>query len=97
MHVILSAYRFEGDPDTLAERHQQLVKLFPPGALDLHIAVADDHGLTVFDACPDVATHHAFVASPEFRGAIAQVGLPAPETEVLGEVRFAHLSEPVRR
>jgi len=95
--MILSAYRFDGDPAVLAECHQRLVELFPPDLLDLHVAVTDERGLTVFDSCPDLATQRAFVASPEFRGAIASVGLPPPTVEVLGEVQFAHLRETVRR
>jgi hypothetical protein len=59
--------------------------------------VTRDDGLTIFDACPDLPTHQAFVASPEFNGAIAQVGLPSPTIEVLGEVHFAHLSQSVLR
>ncbi len=51
----------------------------------------------MFDSCPDLRTQKAFVASPEFRGALAHVGLPSPTIEVLGEVHFAHLREPVSR
>jgi len=93
--MILSTYRFEGDPAALVESHQRMLELYPPGSLDLHLAVADDQGLTVFDSCPDLATHQAFVASAEFRGALAQVGLPSPTIEVLGEVHFAHIRQPV--
>ena len=74
-----------------------MVGMFPPGALDLHLAVTDEHGLTVFDSCPDLATQKAFTASPEFRGALARAGLPEPTIEVVGEVQFAHLREPVGR
>ena len=63
--------------------------------LDLHLAVSHERGLTVYDACPDLATHEAFVAGPEFRGAIAQVGLPTPTVEVIGEVCLAHFSRRV--
>jgi hypothetical protein len=95
--MILSAYHFEGDPDRLIESHRRLTELFPPSSLDLHVALTHDRGVTVLDACPDLATHEAFAASPEFRGAIAQVGLPDPTIEVLGEVHFAHLNRPVGR
>lgn len=97
VRMILSAYRFEGDPAVLRECHQRLLELFPPGSLDLHLAVTDDEGLTIFDACPDLATQAAFAASPEFRGAIERAGLPAPAIQVLGEVQFAHMREPIRR
>ena len=95
--MILSSYHFDGEPDTLIECHRQMMKLFPPAGLVLHVAVSNNRGITVFDACPDLATQQAFVASPEFRGAIAQVGLPEPRIEILGEVHFAHLNQSVTR
>jgi hypothetical protein len=95
--MILSAYHFNGDPDVLVERHHRMMQLYPPESLDLHIAVTDEHGLTVYDSCPDLASHQDFVASPEFRGALAHVGLPWPTIEVIGEVHFAHLNQPVLR
>ena len=95
--MILSAFHFDGDPDALMESHRRMMELFPPSGLDLHIAVTHDQGLTVYDSCPDLPTQEAFVASPEFRGAIAQVGLPSPTIEVLGDVHFAHLNQSVLR
>ena len=93
--MILSAYHFDGDAELLMDCHRRMMELFPPTGLDLHIAVTHERGLTVYDSCPDLATQEAFVASPEFRGAIAQVGLPTPTIEVLGEVHFAHLNQSV--
>ena len=95
--MILSAYHFDGDPDTLMDSHHRMMKLFPPSGLDLHIAVTHEGGLTVYDSCPDLPTQQEFVTSPEFRGAIAEVGLPTPTIEVLGEVHFAHLKQSVLR
>jgi hypothetical protein len=95
--MILSAYHFPGDPDTLMGCHRRMMELFPPSGLDLHIAVTNQQGLTVYDSCPDLATQEAFVASPEFRSALAQVGLSMPTVEVLGEVHFAHLNQSVLR
>jgi hypothetical protein len=95
--MILATYRFDGDPDVLLESHRRMMELFPPSGLDLHIAVTDDRGLTILDACPDRPTHAAFVVSPEYRGALDQVGLPAPTIEVLGDVHFAHLAQSVLR
>jgi hypothetical protein len=95
--MILSAYHFEGDSESLMDCHHRMMELFPLAGFDLHIAVTHERGLTVYDSCPDLATQEAFVASPEFRGTIAQVGLPAPIIEVLGEVQFAHLKQPVLR
>ena len=95
--MILSAYHFAGDPDALMESHRRMMELFPPSGLDLHIAVTHDRGITVYDACPDLATQQAFVTSPEFHGAIAEVGLPTPAIEIVGEVHFAHLNQSVLR
>ena len=96
-HMILSAYQFEGDPEGLMDCHRRMMQLFPPTGLDLHIAVTNQRGLTVYDSCPDLATHQAFVASPEFAGALAEVGLPKPMVTVLGEVHFAHLNQSALR
>jgi hypothetical protein len=95
--MILAAYHFDGDSDALMERHGKMMAMFPPSGLDLHVAITKEAGITVLDACPDLATHAAFVVSPEFRGAIAQVGLPDPTIEVLGEVHFAHMNQSVLR
>ena len=95
--MILSAYHFQGDAETLMDCHRRMMELYPPTGLDLHVAVTHQRGLTVYDSCPDLATQEAFVASPEFRGALAQVDLPAPKIEVLGEVHFAHLNRSVLR
>jgi hypothetical protein len=96
-HVILSAYHFDGDAEALMDGHRRMMEMFPLAGFDLHIDVTHERGLTVYDSCPDLATHEAFVASPEFRGTIAQVGLPTPTIEVLGEVHFAHLNQSVLR
>jgi hypothetical protein len=95
--MILSAYTFDGDPDALLECHRKMMEMFPPAGLDLHVAITRDRGLTVLDSCPDLPTQEAFVASPEFRGALSQVGLPDPTIEVLGEVHFAHMNQSVIR
>ena len=95
--MILSAYHFDGNAESLMDCHRRMMELFPPNGLDLHIAVTHDHGLTVYDSCPDLATQEAFVESPEFRGALAQIGLPTPAIEVLGEVHFAHMNQSVIR
>lgn len=95
--MILSAYHFNGDAESLMDCHRRMMELFPLAGLDLHIAVTHQQGLTVYDSCPDLATQEAFVASPEFAGALGQVGLPTPAIEVLGEVHFAHLNQSVLR
>ena len=95
--MILSTYTFDGDPETLLECHRKMMDLFPPEALDLHLAVTTDAGLTIFDSCPDLATHKAFVVSPEFLGTLERVGLPRPRIEILGEVHFATMNQSVIR
>jgi hypothetical protein len=95
--MILTAYHFDGDPEALVESHRRMVELFPPDSLDVHLAISHEHGLTVYDACPDRATQQAFAASPEFGATLAQVGLPSPTIEVLGDVQYAHVNEDVRR
>jgi hypothetical protein len=95
--MILSAYHFEGDPESLMDCHRRMMELFPPAGLDLHIAVTHERGLTVYDSCPDLATQEAFAASPEFRAALARVALPMPAIQVLGEVHFAHMNQSVLR
>jgi hypothetical protein len=95
--MILSTYTFSGDPETLLERHREMMSLFPPGALALHLAVTTEAGLVVFDSCPDLATHDAFVTSPEFLGTLDRVGLPSPRVDVVGEVHFATMNQSVLR
>jgi hypothetical protein len=95
--MILAAYHLQGDPESLMESHRRMMELFPATGLDLHIAVTHEQGITVYDSCPDLPTHEAFVASPEFAGALQQVGFPTPTIEVLGEVHFAHFNQSVIR
>ena len=95
--MILSTYTFAGDPETLLESHRKMMGFFPPQSLDLHIAVTTDDGLVVYDSCPDLPTHEAFVVSPEFLGTLEQVGLPTPRIQVLGEVHFATMNQSVLR
>jgi hypothetical protein len=88
--MILSAYHFKGDADSLLEGHRRMMELFPLSGFGLHVAVTHEGGLTVYDSCPNLPTQHAFVTSPEFR-------LPAPTIEVLGQVHFAHLNQAMLR
>ena len=95
--MILTAYHFDGDPNALVDSHRRMVELFPPNSLDLHVAISHERGLTVYDACPDRAAQQVFAASPEFLATLAQVGLRSPTIEVLGDVRYAHVNEEMRR
>lgn len=89
--MYLSAYHFAGDPTELAAAYERLLAGFPVESVLLHMAAVGDAGLTVLDACPDRATHEAFAASAEFRGALAAAGLPAPRVEPFGEVAHAYV------
>ncbi|HZQ84738.1 MAG TPA: hypothetical protein VFA83_07860 [Acidimicrobiales bacterium] len=93
--MILSTYTFKGDSGSLLESHRKMMEFFPPGSLDVHLAVTTDEGIVVFDACPDLPTHTAFVSSPEFLGTLERVGLPSPSIAVLGEVHFATMNQSV--
>ena len=93
--MVLTAYHFDGDPDTLLEAHHKMTLLYPPNSLDLHVAITSEQGITVFDACPDRATQKAFAASPEFAATLTQVGLPTPRIEVLGDVHYATMNQSV--
>ena len=95
--MILSTYTFDGDPEALLEGHRKMMELFPPDALDLHLAVATPSGVVVFDSCPDLATHEAFVVSPEFLGTLDQAGLPRPRIDIVGEVHYATMNQSVIR
>ncbi len=95
--MVLTAYHFDGDPEALLEGHHKMSQMYPPNSLDLHVAISTEAGITVFDACPDRATQKAFASSPEFTGVLAQVGLPTPRIEVLGDVHFATMNQSVLR
>lgn len=84
--MFLTAYRFDGDPATLAAAHDGLYARFPADSLDLHVCVVTDHGMLVLDACPSREVAEAFRRSPEFAAALAEAGLPTPRVESLGEI-----------
>jgi hypothetical protein len=62
----------------------------------VHLCIARENGLTIFDACPTEAIHEQFTKSDTFLGAIAGAGLPAPPIEGLGDLQVAHLRNEVR-
>ena len=93
--MILTAYHYDGDPDALLAGHRKMLEHFPQGSLDIHLAVAHERGLIVYDACPDRPTQQAFAASEGFRTLNETCGLPFPRVEVLGEVHHAEVKEPV--
>jgi hypothetical protein len=95
--MFLSAYHFDGDPAVLVPAHERLVAGFPPDAIDLHICVVRDGGITAFDACPSRAVQEEFSTSPGFRAAVAAAGLPRPRVEPIGDVHTVHVSQAVHQ
>jgi hypothetical protein len=93
--MYLGHYAFDGDPTLLEAAYRRLTAAYPPGLLDLQVAVRRDDGLDVYDACPDADTFRTFSASAEFRDALSGAGLPAPRVTGLGEVVTALLRQPV--
>ena len=94
--LYLGAMHFDGDPGELLAAHHRLLERFGIDALDVHLCIARDDGLTVFDACPGKAVYEEFTGSDAFRDAVAAAGLPAPRIEGLGDVQVAHLRREVR-
>jgi hypothetical protein len=94
--LYLGAAHFDGDPGELLPAYHRLLEQFGIDNLDVHLCVARDDGLTVFDACPGKAVYDEFTTSDMFRDAVAAAGLPAPRIEGLGDVQVAHLRQEVR-
>jgi hypothetical protein len=88
--MYLSAYHFDGDPTELTAAYERMMSRFPADDLLFHAFVVGERGVVILDACPDQAAHERFAASPEFRGALAEAGLPEPQIEVLGDVPRAY-------
>ena len=95
--MFLTAYHFDGDPDALVAGHQRMTASFPPEVLDLHLCVTTATGITVYDACPSREIAAAFGRSPEFTGAVAAAGLPAPHIEPIGDLQFVAVRDTVSR
>ena len=94
--LYLGAVHFDGDPGELLPAYHRLLEGFGIDTLDVHLCVARDDGLTVFDACPTKAVYEEFTTSDAFRIAVAAAGLPEPRIEGLGDVQVAHLRQEVR-
>jgi hypothetical protein len=94
--LYLGAMHFDGDPSELLPAYRRMLDGFGIDTLDVHLCVAREDGLTVFDACPTREIYEEFTASGMFRDAVAAAGLPAPRIEGLGDVRVAHLGQEIR-
>ena len=93
--MFLGAFHFDGSVDELAAAHDRMLAGYPPDALQLHISVRRDDGITVYDACPSRTDFEHFTASDEFRGALAAAGLPWPRIEPVGEVATTRIAQPL--
>jgi hypothetical protein len=93
--MFLGAFHFDGPVDNLTAAYDRVLAGYPPDSLQLHISVLRDDGITVYDACPSRMDFEHFIASDELRGALADVGLPWPRIEAVGEVRTAHIAQPL--
>lgn len=84
--MFMGVYHFDGDPAQLLERHKRMVGLLPPGALKIHVCLSTEGGISVYDTCPDRATFDRFSRGHSFAELVAEVGLPEPRIEALGDV-----------
>jgi len=87
--MYLGSYRFEGDPDQLITRYEQLMTTYPVEALLFHVCVRTADGIEVLDACPTQSDFRAFAAGPEFHAALDAVGLPRPKSVEIGTIHSA--------
>ena len=94
--MYLGAVHFDGDPGELLPAYRQMLEKFGLEALDVHLCITRDGGLTVFDACPTREIYEEFTRSETFLGAIAAAGLPEPRVSGLGDVQVAHVRRTVR-
>ena len=94
--MYLGAAYFDGDPGELLPAYQRMLDTFGLEALDVHLCITRDGGLTVFDACPTREIYEEFIRSETFLGAIAAAGLPIPRVSGLGDVQVAHVRRTVR-
>ena len=94
--MYLGAAYFDGDPGELLPAYQRMLEKFGLDALDVHLCITTDAGLTVFDACPTREIYEEFTSGETFLGAIAEAGLPAPRVSGLGDIQVAHVRQTVR-
>ena len=92
--MYLSPYFFDGEPPALAAAHRRMIaEHFPAQTLSPHAPLWTGTGFAIPEACPSNQVQDAFPASPEFRGALAAVGLPEPRIEPLGDVEWLHVAD----
>jgi hypothetical protein len=76
--VHASLWRFQGDPDDLVRRYDELNTEFPAELMRLQLCLRADDGIVVVDTCPDRETFLAFAGGEAFAAARRRHGLPDP-------------------
>jgi hypothetical protein len=84
--MFLGSYDFDGDPAALLAAYDELMRGQPAAAVQLHVCVEREGGITVFDACPSQAVFEQFSRSEQFLSAAEAAGLPSPRVTPLGDV-----------
>jgi hypothetical protein len=77
--VHLGIYRFAGEPAELLSAYDRMLESMPPDTIFFHACTVEPDGITIYDACPTREAFERFSTGPEFRAALAAVGLPDPE------------------
>lgn len=72
-----SIWRFDGEPDALAQRYDAMAADFPRSNMRLHLCLRARDGIVIVDTCPSQAAFEAFADGP-FRALRALHGLPEP-------------------
>ena len=85
--MFMGSYRFEGEPEALAEGYDRLVAAIPDGLIELQVCITSPDAITVFDTCASAEVFDEFSSSPGFAAAVSDAGLPTPIVVPLGEVR----------
>lgn len=93
--MFLGSYHFDGDPVALVAAYDRLMQMMPADQIDLHVCVAREGGITIFDACPSRDVFSQFSSSADLAAAFHQAGLPQPRVEPLGDVHHARMKQPV--
>ena len=93
--MYLTAYHFDGPVDHLLTAYERM--LASMDTVTFQVCVRTVHGISVYDGCPTAEIAQAFRTSPEFKAALAALGLPEPRIEPLGDVHRTVVSETVER
>ena len=80
--LYLGALHFDGDPGELLPAYRRMLDGFGIDTLDVHLCIAREDGLTVFDACPTREVYEEFTSSGMFRDAVAAAGCPRRASRV---------------